>query len=548
MPLFKSASSMFSEAFDRSRAIVEIDARGTVHKLNARFATMTGFDAADLVGRPLSKIFVADSDDEGTDDAAVRYDKEFHQRARAVTKHGDAIWLDIDFLPVGTDRAVAVMRDATDSAKHELERDGTLTAISRSQAVIEFLPDGTIISANENFCRALNYRLDEIVGQHHRMFCTPDYAVSSDYGTFWGRLAKGESLADEFLRIGKGGREVWIQATYNPVFDANGKVFKVVKVATDVTARMNSIRELGGGLKRMAEGDLTTVCSATFVPTMEDLRHDFNKATATLSRALSTVGERSHMISDGARRMDAAASDLARRSEQQAASVEETAATLEEIATAVAQSSERASDAATLASSTKRESDASLVVVDQAVLAMNAIQQSAADISNIVSLIDDIAFQTNLLALNAGVEAARAGDAGRGFAVVAQEVRSLAQRSAQSAKEIKALITRSDREVEAGVARVSETGECIKRIASKIATISISLNEIVHSAKEQTAGVREISSTVVRMDNATQENASLAETSTGLSSGLSTEAEELFGLLGRFRLSDTHSGNVAKAA
>lgn len=553
MKLFRSANTALIEALNASHAVVEMDAKGTITQANERFCDAIGFTQHELSGRSLQALLSAAGEKEDfLPLSELREGRHCSRVFRCTAKSKSELWLEASYMPVtgrgSSFRIVALIKDVTDRANQQAEEPGKLAAISQSQAVIEFLPDGTIISANQNFCNALNYRLDEIVGRHHSMFCSPSYTQSDEYRMFWKRLAEGEFFANEFLRIGKGGKEVWIQATYNPIPDAEGKVAKVVKFATDVTERMGAIGELGLALKEMSNGNLSTTLDRPFVPTMEALRHDFNKASATLSKAMTTVGQRSQTISDGARRMDVAAADLARRSEQQAASVEETAATLEEITTAVAQSSERASDAAALASSTRDETNVSLDVVEQAVRAMKAIQQSASDISNIIAVIDDIAFQTNLLALNAGVEAARAGESGRGFAVVAQEVRSLAQRSAESAKEIKALINRSDREVVEGVAKVNETGQSIRGIAAKIATISANLHEIVQSAKEQTAGVREVSNTVVRMDSATQENASLADTSATISSELSAEAEELFGLLGRFRLSDAQTRGFAKAA
>lgn len=555
MKLFQPAGSAFIEALNGAHAVVETDMDGIVRKANDAFLAMTGFKAEEVSGRGIASLFSM----EGTDAKQQRAPFEELKAGRhcsgrivGAKKDGTELWIDATYMPIvqrGKARhVVALLKDITADMKREANRDGMLEAVSRSQAVIEFLPDGTILSANENFCRTMDYRLDELVGRHHRMFCSPSFTRGDEYREFWSRLAGGEAFANEFLRIGKGGKEVWIQATYNPVRDSGGKVVRVVKFATDVTERMKAIGKLGAALKEMADGNLSTSLDEPFVPTMEALRHDFNKAAATLSRAMQTVGQRSRTISDGARRMDASAADLARRSEQQAASVEETAATLEEITTAVAQSSERAADAAALASSTSDEAKVSLDVVEQAVTAMRAIQQSAADISNIISVMDDIAFQTNLLALNAGVEAARAGESGRGFAVVAQEVRSLAQRSAESAKEIKALISRSDREVVEGVARVNETGQSIRGIVAKVATITGNLGEIVQSAKEQTAGVREVSNSVVRMDSATQENASLADISANVSHELSAEAEELFGLLRKFRLTETPAGRLAKAA
>ena len=272
------------------------------------------------------------------------------------------------------------------------------------------------------------------------------------------------STANEFLRFGKGGKEIWIQAAYNPIIDDKGKVCKVVKFATDVTERMGAVGTLAKALKGLSDGDLTQNLDKPFVPTMEKVRHDFNDAVEKLRLAMHSVGTNAEAIAAGSTEIRSAADDLSKRTEQQAASVEETAAALEQITTTVADSSRRAEEAGHLVAATRDNAERSGAVVRNAITAMGQIENSSREISNIIGVIDDIAFQTNLLALNAGVEAARAGDAGKGFAVVAQEVRELAQRSAKAAKEIKALINTSGEQVKSGVSLVGQTGKALEEI------------------------------------------------------------------------------------
>ena len=266
------------------------------------------------------------------------------------------------------------------------------------------------------------------------------------------------------------------------------------------------------------------------------MRHDFNNSAEKLQAALTTVATTARGIDAGSNEIKAAAADLAKRTEQQAAAVEETAAALEEITTTVRDSTKRAQEAGQLVGRAKAGAEQSGKVVQQAVQAMEMISKSANEISNIIGVIDEIAFQTNLLALNAGVEAARAGEAGKGFAVVAQEVRELAQRSAQAAKEIKALITASNTHVDQGVRLVGETGNALETIVAEVQEINRHVLAIVESAQEQSSGLQQINTAVNQMDQDTQKNAAMVEESTAASHSLAREVASLNQLLSQFKL------------
>ena len=333
-----------------------------------------------------------------------------------------------------------VWRKPSDAELHAEESSLVIEALVRSQAVIEFKPDGTIISANRNFCDAFGYQSDEIVGRHHRMFCDQDYVKSEEYIQFWANLARGDYKSGQFERIGNGGRRIHIQATYNPIRDKDGRVLKIVKFATDITERISNIETLADALQALADGNLSTRIDKPFHPEMARLRNDFNAALPKLEEAMVTVKSSVGEMTSGLLEISHAATDLSRRTETQAASLEETTAALAEITTTVKISADTASAARKLTGSAKVEAEKSGDVVRRAVEAMNGIAAASKEINQILAVIDEIAFQTNLLALNAGVEAARAGEAGRGFAVVASEVRALAQRSADAAKQIKSLI------------------------------------------------------------------------------------------------------------
>ena len=432
------------------------------------------------------------------------------------------------------------------------ELQALAAAMDRSQAVIEFQLDGTILQANANFLGALGYSAEEVVGRHHSMFLPAGEAETTGYRDFWRDLNRGEFIARKFLRVGKNGREVWIQASYNPVLDEHGKPFKIIKFATDVTAaeleaaRQSAARDaaeaeqtgvvaaLADGLKALANGDLTTSIQAAFEGRYLQLKTDFNAAVDSLRQAMNGISEATTGLRTGSDEIASASDDLSRRTEQQAASLEETAAALDEITATVKRSAEGAKQAATSAGQARSNAARSGDVMRDAVSAMSQIEQSSTQITQIIGVIDEIAFQTNLLALNAGVEAARAGDAGRGFAVVASEVRALAQRSAEAAREIKVLISASSSQVSQGVRLVGETGAALDHIVESVAEIDTLISEIAASSQEQAIGLSQVNTAVNQMDQVTQQNAAMVEQATAAAASLKTEASHLVELVGRF--------------
>lgn len=542
------------KALRRSQAFIEFKLDGTILDANENFCRAVGYTLSEIVGKH-HRLFVAE-DYAGSAEYKEFWARlgrgEFDQRQyKRIGKGGREIWIEASYNPVLRKgkpfKVVKIATDITASKLKASEDEEKMNAVSKAQAVIEFTPDGDILTANQNFLDTLGYQLPEVQGKHHSMFCDLAFARSDEYRQFWSRLRSGEFIASEFMRLGRNGRRVFIQASYNPIFDLNGKVSKVVKFATDVTDRVRSVEELASGLMALAKGDLTKSITTPFVPSLETLRTDFNETCERLHATVKAVAENAQAIAAGSGQMQAAASELSKRTEQQAASVEQTAAALDEITQTVADSSRRADEAGRLVESARQDAEASGKVVREAITAMSAIEGSSREISNIIGVIDDIAFQTNLLALNAGVEAARAGDAGKGFAVVAQEVRELAQRSASAAKEIKLLINNSGEQVRSGVAYVGETGRALDKISYQVKEISVHVRAIVEGAREQSIGLREINLAVNTMDQGTQQNAAMVEEQTAAGHSLAVEAEALFTQVGQFVLEQSLLPTSARA-
>ncbi|MGN8151406.1 methyl-accepting chemotaxis protein [Agrobacterium sp. 22094] len=292
-------------------------------------------------------------------------------------------------------------------------------------------------------------------------------------------------------------------------------------------------------ISALSDGDLTAGMHGDFQGAFAELRDNVNHTMANLRHLLGQVRVAIETINGGAGEMRTASGELSKRTEQQAASLEETSAALEEITAAVKNSTERATEASHMVDEARRSTEQSSAVVQNAVSAMGRIEQASGEIGQIINVIDEIAFQTNLLALNAGVEAARAGDAGKGFAVVAQEVRELAQRSANAAKEIKTLISRSGDEVQSGVKLVTATGEALGQIQNHVVKINEHVHSIATAAREQSTGLSEVNTAVNHMDQMTQQNAAMVEESTASSNRLADEASNLARLITRFKLDDT---------
>ena len=594
---------------------------------------------------------------------------------------------------------------------------GVMAALDRSQAVIEFTPTGEVLKANDNFLAALGYTRDEIVGKHHGLFVDPDYRKTEEYRQFWEKLGRGEFDAARYRRRTKSGSDLWIQATYNPVMGADGRVSKVVKFATDITestlrelaaqqreqsqandtlrikmaldnvttnvmiadndrniiymngavqqmmvhaeadirkalphfdaaklqgakidvfhkhpehqARMLStfrethrtqivvggrtfsliaapiinaagerlgavvewkdrtaevavevevgsivqaaangdftqriavenkdgffrllaeninllmetssvgLNEVARVLGALAQGDLTQSVQGDFKGTFGKLKDDANATVAQLTGIITQIKLATDTINTASREIAAGNLDLSRRTEQQAASLEETASSMEELTSTVKQNAENAKQANQLAIGATDVAGKGGAVVSKVVTTMADINDSSKKIADIIGVIDGIAFQTNILALNAAVEAARAGEQGRGFAVVASEVRSLAQRSAAAAKEIKTLISDSVSKIHGGSELVEQAGKTMDEIVQSVKRVTDIMGEITAASLEQSQGIEQVNQTITSMDEVTQQNAALVEEASAAARSLEDQVAGLSEQVGSFRL------------
>lgn len=445
--------------------------------------------------------------------------------------------------------------DVTEKRKMEQQA----LAMSKSQAVIEFNLDGTVVTANDNFLACLGYSLDEIKGKHHRMFADPAFANSLEYQAFWAKLNRGEFDTGVYKRIAKGGREIWIQASYNPIFDASGKPYKVVKFATDITAQKQSqidmeklVAEAQAVLGRLASNDLTLEMTETYRGDLDKVKTSINAVVQNLTQTITTVREAVQAVSSGAEQITKGNEDLSQRTSEQASALEETSASMEEMTSTVKQNADNAKQANQLAIAARDIADKGGSVTVRAVEAMGEINKSSKKIADIITVIDEIAFQTNLLALNAAVEAARAGEHGRGFAVVAAEVRNLAQRSATAAKEIKGLINESIQRVSDGSELVNQSGKTLEEIVSSVKRVTDIIAEITAASQEQAQGIDQVNKAIMQMDETTQQNAALVEETTSASQSMKDQAKELMSQMDVFVVNSsgghTSARNAAPAA
>ncbi|TGL37515.1 methyl-accepting chemotaxis protein [Leptospira perdikensis] len=530
-------SNANSRAIDRSQATVEFNMDGTVTHANENFLNLMGYNLTEVKGQH-HRIFVEsqEANSEGYRQFWASLGRGEFQTAeyKRIGKNGKEVWLQATYTPIldangKPYKVIKFATDITENKKQVREFIGQIEAINKAQATIEFNMDGTIITANDIFQKTMGYSLQEIAGKHHRMFVEPSMVNSEDYRQFWATLNRGEYQTAEYRRIGKGGKGVWLQATYNPILDLNGKPYKVIKFATDITDQKNIaietariVDDLVIGLAALENGDLTQLITNDYDGGFAKLRDSFNNTSKKLVDIINDVRTNTDALVNAADEVASTASTLSQGASEQAASVEETSASLEEMGASIDQNAENAKQTDTIATKSAKDAKQGGEAVRNTVSAMK-------EIADKISIIEDIAYQTNLLALNAAIEAARAGEHGKGFAVVASEVRKLAERSQKSANEIGSLAGTS-------VQIAESAGKLIEEIVPAINKTADLVQEITAASQEQSSGVNEVNKAMGQLDQVSQQSASASEELAAIAEELQAQAEKLLSSISFFKL------------
>ena len=482
------------DAISKAQAVIEFNLDGTIQNANENFLITLGYSLSEIQGKH-HRLFCEDSLSRSPQYsefwAKLNRGEFVSGEFKRVGKGGKEIWINASYNPIMdmNGRPFKVVKFASDITATKLKSadfEGKLEAISKAQAVIEFNLDGTIQTANENFLATLGYSLNEIQNKHHRLFCDESYTRSNEYRDFWEKLNRGEFVTGEFKRLGKGGKEIWINASYNPILDMNGRPFKVVKFASDVTEAKKKKQEFDVLVGKTAQ--------------------DFAVKAKGIAEQAGTVA--------------AGMQSLGATTEEMNASVEELSASIDSIAM-------NCKNADTLAKATQQEADVGSKAVSKSIESMELINKSSEEISEIVKVISEIASQTNLLAFNAAIEAARAGEHGLGFSVVADEVRKLAERSSQATKEISKLINESVKRVTQGGAISKQAGEAFEKIVAGVAKTTQAISEISVSAQEQQTAARDVSSAIQHVAEATEKSATASDLIAQGTKELGAGADEL---------------------
>lgn len=449
------------EAINKVQAVIEFKLDGTILNANENFLNTVGYNLSEIQGKHHSMFVTPEYGNSReykqfwTDLAAGKFQAAQYKR---IGKGGKEIWIQASYNPIldPDGKPIKVVKYATDITVQTIQNadfSGQLAAINKAQAVIEFDLTGKILNANENFTSTVGYSLDEIQGKHHSIFVEPEYARSAEYQQFWEKLGRGEFDAAEYRRVGKGGKEIWIQASYNPIIDPDGKPFKVVKYATDITVQVNARAEeqrVGG----LVDENLDKILSAV---------GDASKQASTASSASNQTSMTVQSVASATEEFQSSAQEIARSMEL---SRSEVSAAMDEAANA----------------------DHSTKQLAEGAMAMNSI----------VEVINEIAAQINLLALNATIESARAGEAGKGFAVVASEVKSLANQVGKATTQI------SD-EINGMQAISNDVVERLSGIRSAVAAVETSVTSVAGAVEEQSATTQEITSSMQTASTAVDE-------------------------------------------
>lgn len=471
------------KALNRVQAIIEFNLDGTILTANNNFLKTLGYDLTDIQGQHHS-IF-CDPNYVQSNDYKMFWEKlkrgEFEAgEFKRIGKNGEEVWISASYNPIFNSdgvpyKVVKFATDITESKLRNAEFEGKINAIDKVQARIEFNLDGTILTANENFLKTFGYNLTEIEGQHHKMFCDPKFVQSNDYKVFWENLRRGEFETGEFKRFDKNGEEIWILASYNPILNAAGVPYKVVKFATNITALKKAIAEI----------EKTAEILNSEAETMISVANEMNESSESTTARAESAAASTEQVSNGIRNV--------------AASTEEMVASIKEIANSASHSSKQSSE--------------TLIKVRETNVLVEDLGQSSDEIGSIIKVINTIAQQTNLLALNATIEAARAGDAGKGFAVVANEVKELAKQTANATKEIANKISAIQNNSGSAIKAIGDIADSVEKMNEIASTIAAAVEEQNATTAEVAQIINESSDAVGEIADVINEVTTLAKSS-----------------------------------
>ncbi|MDF1678277.1 MAG: PAS domain S-box protein [Legionellaceae bacterium] len=541
------------EAISKSQAMIEFDMNGIILTANENFLNLMGYRLSEVQGMHHS-MFVEESYKTSPEYKAF-WDKlgrgEFESAEfKRIGKNGKEIWIQGSYNPILdlNGRPFKVLKVATDITQRKLDTanyEGQLEAINKSQAVIEFDMKGTILTANDNFLNLMGYSLPEIQGMHHSMFVEESYRNSSEYKAFWKRLNQGEFETAEFRRVGKNGKEVWIQASYNPILDLNGKPFKVVKFATNISdrkvaeAKINQlveelqmrIKQYSAFISQVSAGDLTHMLEVEGDDDLAELGRHLDEMTQGLSSIASNIIRVSHDISISMEQLNETASTQASSAVEQATAVTEIGSIVEEITQTSQQTLEKATTLGESAERTFKEGERGKKVIGDVLESMNALQGKMKQIADtilglsdktqqvgeITEAVSDIAKQSKMLALNASIEAAKAGESGKGFAVVADEVKDLAERSQTATENVqgilqdirktaeRAVMVTEDgtKSVDENLEKAETAGNIMGSLGEVIQESSMASQQIVSAVREESVGIEQVVTSIREIDKVT---------------------------------------------